>query len=59
MYTHARLKAWEFNVLHNCPWFVECPPSFSPFEENREYNVVDGIHGVQEEDTWEVSPPTS
>lgn len=54
VYTPMQLQAWEFNVLHNCPWFVDCPLCFSPFKENAQYKAANGIEDVQgEEDTLE------
>jgi hypothetical protein len=40
IYTPAQLKLWDFHVLQECPWFVDCSANFYPAEEEAEHKAV-------------------
>ena len=42
IYTPAQLKLWDFHVLQDCPWFVDCSVAFYPAEEEAERKAVIG-----------------
>ena len=42
IYTPAQLKLWDFHVLQECPWFVDCSAAFYPAEEEAERKAVIG-----------------
>ena len=42
IYTPTQLKLWDFHVLQECPWFVDCFASFYPAEEDIERKAIIG-----------------
>jgi len=42
MYTSTQLKLWDFHVLQECHWFVDCSVVFYPAEDEAERKVVIG-----------------
>ena len=48
IYTVAQTRAWPYNILRSCPWFLDCPIGFFSSSEEEEFKGIDKVPDVED-----------